>query len=420
MLLTHVLATDPATPADVLTYLSERHDANALTLAVHPNFPPDAPLHPRTIRRTELHDALTHPDLPAHRRSTFINATGPDELIATIGEWDCFTPDELTQAHTRTPATSPDLDDALLRNTHTPRDIAAQIVASRPGTTIRERALFDAATITHRLEPRNYATRHALAQPDPALAYAEHLGEHGWHGLDGLTPSTAAAWWAATLEFNHHPHLVRLALKHATLATSLDVCGRIRWAIDTNTRVAPELRRAAQRPHASDGHEPPHNTRTATAVAWRRTDVTAADLRALLEDVPHYADSDGSYVTAVALHPASTPDLRADALTALMRHGHVVAFKDLIERLIAPGPAASAALDVPYLDLTDPQSDDPSAYPTMQIPHVKHWARLAWASAQRPTTTLEYAYALHALADASFPGTLRELLTTAATIARPR
>lgn len=400
-MLTRLLAADPTTPADVLTYLADRAlcSETAQVLAAHPNLPPTAPLNVPMHSHRALNAALTNPRIPAARRTAFIDA-GLD-TVAHIGAYDDFTPDELTHIYDLysadpVPGRWERVNVALARNARTPAPIAAKVVdyLYRSGS---HAVLADATALRHHLTPATPAAQAAAAHPDAGAAYARHL-------LASSAPDYV--WWRETINAFPHPVLTAGAL--ATAATSTTVLREgIDRAVAANPRVTPEhryravLRTPSLLPYIEDVAPDevlraliPHTERQVGRV---NPNVTDATLRVIFERVQH----DPALVYThprLALHPAAAPALRRDIVAAApLAHPWL---GPVVDQIIAGEPGA--LLDVRHTVLASVE-DDPT-----------HWIQPAWDRHHRHSpATLDYARATLALAAAGFTGTLRELLAAA-------
>lgn len=409
-MLIHLLTTDPATPADVLTHLAGRANltpAQALAIAAHPHLPAHAGLSVPTQDSTDLRAALAHPRLPPARRAAFIDAcASPTALARTIRDCDAFTPDELTTAYARLGRVA-----AFAHNSRTPTHIAAEVVAEIHASG-RQRPLADVTALRHHLPPRNPWTGHASRSADPLAAYARlHLADNG-AGVTGR----GAGWWLETLTDFPHPLITAAALDLASHpATPTTLRTAIARTIASDLRATPDHRYRAVEVASHTLHSvadtAPDATlrsllrRTAYPSGWNNPRASAATLRVLhRQAVAHPSADELGVACAIVLHPATSPGLRRDVLAA---HPHAPAWLPRIAHYLnTAGPAG--ALDATYTDLR-------AAAAT--TPHALHWARAAWAAHHTQPVTLAYAHALLTLDTPTFPGTLRELLDAGTAIA---
>lgn len=424
-MMTHLLATDPATPGEALAWLARHSELafdDALAIATHPNLPAGTPINvPTIIADVDLNEALGHPNLPTDQRATFIAAASSGALIDSIAYWDVFTTDELdTIHHDRLPAGA---HHSFIANTHTSTALAAQCIAtlraaaaqSRPEVRMAAHLLADEAS-----------TRHGLPVSEH---WAPNTGEMSrWRYLDlfidqgqRTNPTVhQCEWWSAALGVTRDVALVKRGFTYAESAgwNSIERL-TVHQAIALNTRLPPDIRdRSAVLAEMPSRYStaPADSLQltlgdldVADAVAWRNPHVTKDNLRALLTLSSTARNYELEYLGAIAIHPASDHDLRQDAATQLRELGSQPAPDSLPAQLLRHHGAPLSALDVPYRYLTLDQFPQPSR-------HTSHWARAAWAAYARPVTTVAYAQALTTLDTDAFCGTLRELLATAAAI----
>lgn len=413
-MLTYLLAADPTTPADVLTYLTTRPltptDSDAL--AANPTLPDGTHLPLPARNGAGLHIPLSNPRTPTHLRQRFIDAATVPELVRDIATHDDFTADELDRiyaTHADTLDAEPwgDLLSALAHNPHTPPHLAATLVGGLRLT--GHPLLADVTALRHHLPPDSSGAQAAAARPGPVGAYARHLL---------LThPAPGTPWWAATIAAFPHPLITAAALRDAgtgrpgTRARSGAICR----AVARSARAAPAHRyRAAQlsthaipfianfapahvlRALARDGHPS----------GWHNVHATDATLRATYR----HARANGGPVpphilAAIALHPGASTALRRDMATEAAGSSDPW-LTAIVAHLTGD---RGELLDCRYSDLL--LAEDFTE-------HFYHWARPAWARHHRTApVTLAYAHALLTLEGAEFSGTLRELLTTARTVA---
>lgn len=412
-MLAYLLATDPSTPADVLAYLAGQVDTpvTAQAVAANPNLPAGAHLHIPVHKDGDLQRALTKPHIPSERRQAFIDATPLESVIWHVSSSDFFTPEELTRLSTREKGglLRGGVFVALARNPRTPTPVAADAAAHLYVVGTRD-LLADVTTLRHHLPPTTAAAKSAAAHADPVAAYARQvLRTH---------PHPNARWWASTLVDFPHPVLTAAALDAAqiavaephTVATGRAIC-RI---VASGPRVTPAHRyRAAElNPDtlfAVENTAPDHVLRAVGPHADRphgfdNPEATDATLRAMLTH-PRIGSAPRYVLATIALHPAASPALRRDVASAPVRVYPWLA--DLVAGLNAGAP--DAALELPFPDLLEAQDT---------VSHISHWAQAAWEHHHRVArATLEYAHALLTLEATRFPGTLRELVATARTIA---
>lgn len=417
-MLTHLLATDPTTPAGVLTYLAARENtaADTLALAVHPNLPADAEQHMFSVPDDALHAALTHPGLSPARRRQYINAA--PGIAGNVATYDDLTPDELTYLHATRP--SEQLRAALTLNTRTPPHLAQALAADlyRAGSRADVRAA-DILALRHSFRASTREGRAAARTPDPLATYAQHLltphGERpsGQAHRDQVAQTTKGVWAQTIIAFPH-PLITAAALEVADdPATPNPVVVGICWAVAKSTRALPDHRyRAAQRLPLTAVHiaatAPDHILGALIPLAprfygWDNPHATDVTLRAILDHaVAHPEARPPSQIpAALILHPGASEQLRTDVLDA---GGHLAKpLAPLVHHLNTYG----TVLEAPMPALLAAERD---------TTHTHHWARVAWAQARTEPITVSDAQALLTLEAGTFPGSLRELLHAARTI----
>lgn len=463
-----MLAGDARTTAGALRVLCDRGPhplVTALALATHPNLPADTRPHLTRTPVTDLAAALGEPSLPARVRAGFLrDVRDTPAMFHLIALYDCLSTAEIqlfhdTQQHDATGGYR-----YYARNALSPAPLAHRGIAAlngrehlpapdpatqRPLTTQELTAdLIDggwdvlaatAAAIRHGQAIAAGDAHERVTGPRACALYAKVVLDY----LRTCEPARRAGWWPVALRAMGDPSLARAALDDLAGMSREDVGDHVRHEGYATLRAIPRIPAALREEAAlallaaSPGHPAlvgHYDSATAAANAAavlqhehletgtlsrisRNLATDSATLgsiyRATRPNGPSPAPEIGSQV---ALHPHTGATTRAAALRDLAEDSprrraaygcpHLV---DLVNHLAPTGAATGAALlGAPATLVADAHAGRAGALVRYQLTAAPLFSGPIDAG---------HAHALLTLEAARFPGTLGQLLTTAAGIA---
>lgn len=437
--ITYALASNPQTAPATLAWLARQPDLThdeAFALAGNPLLPDDADLNapPFLLYDVEELDTRALAALTPERRQQMLANSPHGAVLHVIAEHGVFTPAEIARCYRTNPPPTLAAHLVYLRNPNTPRDLAelsiraASTLHHRGQENDRESLIIEAAAVRHRIAHPTTRTAHALRTQDPDAYYAQAITDQDAVNLaTGTYVRDMAAWWAAILAVHPHPDVIAAALQVATDADDTTTSGRI-----LRRRIAAEIL-ASYRTSAQD--------RYSAALLHRREEERLASYAATAPEEhlasflthPHALDGiarnpNASAATLRAAHGALTKlakstSTKYDALRE-RAHTHITTHPNTDRALRTSTPVSTRSPLAHHLQRTggDPQALLGAPARTLTHPelftHARHWAALAYSAHHGAPITPEGAQALRTLESAHFPGTFRQLLTTAASITR--
>lgn len=418
-MLNHLLTGDPRTSPDVLRALANSYPDpdTALDLAVHPNLPGDVTVPGRRPTTDELHNALTHPHLPARRRRAYVEATPESAFIDALATRDVLTGDDIATLAAVHLSISPR---HLLAHPSTPSALVRAYLRRDPSRwqpnndrhfTWSDDAVFGCAlALRHGLVDDSYPdiVLAAARTADPTGAFAQSLlgliGGHTHRWATALTATADPTLACAGLDLP--------ATDPAYTAITAKVLGLPFLPADLRYRAAQRysdpsdshyyLGRYAS-PRATSSLATSPNTLVRYGVAANPC-TDAATLDVLLAA----ADNSAALGWAVAMHPNAAPSTQRAALHVHDPSGRGRGGERHLGAELVTADPTSGLLNMGVPDLHRYTGRSYGAHV-----HVGHHLTRARLAHHAHAYSTEEALAFIALAP-TFPGTLRELLDTVA------